>query len=133
MSPDPVARRRALWAARAILESYALAHQFDPGLSRILDAIAHEEDTMNERLDAALTPEAFDYPSCCLCGKPAPGGPTLTDMLRPPGLNEPDPTVRYVMHDTCSQSFAQIDHSPEVEAEWRARVAAYLGPLLPDE
>ena len=113
VTPDPLARRRALYAARAILEAYALTRGYDPGISLSLDALyAAEENGMNEHLDAALTPEAFNYPSCSLCGQPVHGA-TLTWMLRPPGPGEADPPRRYVWHDECERKWALIDRGDD--------------------
>jgi hypothetical protein len=93
---------------RAVIE-YALARQgwgWDALASLLLDRLQILEDAMNARLNAALTPEAFDYSSCAVCQAPTPV--PLAWVVRPPGPDEPDPPRRWVMHERCRQAFAVI-------------------------
>ena len=101
MTPDPAARRRALRAALAALEAYALApgQPYDPAVSLILDALhdAEEATAVNLHVDDAVPP---DHPPCDACGKPCylipPGW-----MERPRQDNEPPTPVRIALCDAC--------------------------------
>lgn len=100
----PLSRRRVLWAARVILERHVLGRAFDPGISRILDALylaEAEETAMTPELAAALKPSAFDWTSCAACGQPTPV--PMSHMLRPRAPHETDPPRRFVMHARCAE------------------------------
>jgi hypothetical protein len=118
MIPDAVARRRALRTARAVLEAFALqpGRPYDATVSLILDALHDAEDAMNDRLDAALRPENFNYASCARCEQPMSAVP-LTAMVRPPGYGEPDPPVRFALCAPCRTALAQIEPPDGLEIE----------------
>jgi hypothetical protein len=58
--------------ARLEQELAAQGWPWDPRASAEIDLLVTLEDTMNEALDRALTPAAFDFASCSVCGGPTP-------------------------------------------------------------
>jgi hypothetical protein len=62
---------------------------------------------MNEALDRALRPAAFDYSDCVRCGLPT--GVPLSWVLRPTTHGESDPPVRFVAHQACLVHIEELD------------------------
>lgn len=103
------ARLRALRRARGCLERHCLRSGWDRALSRIIDALVIEEETMSP---LQADPRDFDFPARCVyCDEPTPV-PTSW-VLRPPGPGEPDPPQRVVLHETCRDTLARIPEAAE--------------------
>ena len=101
-----------LWAVRQLVRQRraeverrldAYGWPWDPRASAEIDLLVTLEDTMNEQLDRALTPAAFDFAACSVCGEATPV-PLAWVIAHEPAV---------AIHEGCMAAVANIEEESE--------------------